>query len=104
VSDVPKLLTAAEVSAALAVLPGWTGDTERIERQLVLSREDADALRAEVAAYANEVNHHPVVTQDDGALTFTVWTHSAGGVTRYDIALAKAISERAAQYAAPPEA
>jgi 4a-hydroxytetrahydrobiopterin dehydratase len=98
------MLTAEEVLAALAVLPGWTGDTERIARQLVLSREDADALRAEVASYADEVDHHPVVTQDDGALTFTVWTHSAGGVTRKDIALAKAISERAAQYLSPPEA
>ena len=97
----PELLTPEEVSAALAVLPGWTGDTERIERQLVLSREDADALRAQVAAYADEVDHHPVVTQDDGALTFTVWTHSAGGVTRKDIALAKAISERAAPYLGP---
>lgn len=99
----PEMLTAEEVSAALEVLPGWTGDTERVERQLVLRREDADALRAEVAAYADEVDHHPVVTQDEGALTFTVWTHSAGGVTRKDIALAKAISERAAQYVAPPE-
>jgi len=104
VSDVPELLTTEELSAALAALPGWTGDTERIERQLVLSHEDADALRAEVASYADEVDHHPVVTQDDGALTFTVWTHSAGGVTRKDIALAKAISERAAQYTPPPEA
>lgn len=99
----PDMLTADQVSTALAALPGWTGNTERIERQLVLSRESADELRAEVAAYADEVNHHPVVIQDDGALTFKVWTHSAGGVTQKDIDLARAISERAAQYL-PPEA
>lgn len=98
------LLTPEEASAALDVLPGWTGDTNRIERQLVLSQDDADALRAEVAAHADEVDHHPVVTQDGGALTFTVWSHSAGGVTQKDIALAKAISERAAQYSPPTEA
>jgi 4a-hydroxytetrahydrobiopterin dehydratase len=64
----------------------------------------ADDLEAAVAKVADELNHHPVVDRSGGSLRYTVWTHSAGGVTSKDVALAKLIDEAIAGTAARPPA
>jgi 4a-hydroxytetrahydrobiopterin dehydratase len=93
------LLTPDQVLAALDALPGWTGDASKIARHITIGKEDGRALAGEVGAYADKVDHHPVVTEDDDGLMFECWTHSAGGVTQKDIDLAHAINDRAAPYA-----
>ncbi|MGF7233897.1 MAG: 4a-hydroxytetrahydrobiopterin dehydratase [Frankia sp.] len=98
----PTKLDADLVADALVALPGWTGGTDKIARTVDLEDDTADAVAAEVATTAAAMDHHPVVDRDGSATTFQVWTHSAGGVTELDIALASRISDILRQHGAPP--
>lgn len=84
-------LSQAEVAAVLPGLPGWTGDTRRLLLDVVV--RDADALLAEVAAVEAELDHHAAVERVGPALSFRVWTHVRGVVTRADVELAERISQ-----------
>ncbi|ORT48057.1 4a-hydroxytetrahydrobiopterin dehydratase [Frankia sp. B2] len=89
----PSRLDTTEVAGALAALPGWIGDADRIQLEIMLDGDEADAIVAEVMQAADAMNHHPVVERGPGTTTFTVWTHSVGGVTELDVALARRISQ-----------
>ncbi|MCK9875664.1 4a-hydroxytetrahydrobiopterin dehydratase [Frankia sp. AgPm24] len=82
----------AEVADALAALPGWLGDADRIQLEIIVDGDEADAISTEVLRAADELDHHPVIDRGPGTLTFTVWTHSVGGVTDLDVTLARRIS------------
>ena len=86
-----ELLDDARVAAALAVLPGWTGDPGRIVRTVHAAPGRAEELRVEIMGIADELDHHPVVEHHGEALTFILWTHSVGGVTPKDLDLATRI-------------
>jgi 4a-hydroxytetrahydrobiopterin dehydratase len=79
------------VSDALHGLDEWTGGSDRISRTVTVS--DCEALLAAVTEAADSLDHHPDVTRNGDALTFTLWTHSEGGVTELDIALASRIDD-----------
>ena len=79
------------VSDAMSNLEGWAGDAQRISRTVTV--EDPDGLLAAVAESADAMDHHPEVTRDGESITFTLWTHSEGGVTELDIALASHIDD-----------
>jgi 4a-hydroxytetrahydrobiopterin dehydratase len=84
-------LTEAQLSEALAQLPAWSGDTGRIRRTAHPGPRRAELLE-QVRRVADELNHHPVVDEQDPLqLRFDVWTHSEGGVTELDVALARRI-------------
>ena len=88
-------LTPAEIQGQLLDLPGWTGDTAAL-RRTVEFRDFATAIRAvtEVAEAAEEMDHHPDMDIRWRRVTFRCSTHSAGGITQFDVDLAKAISEQ----------
>ena len=67
-------------------LDEWSGDAQRISRTVRV--DDIDGLLAAVGEAADAMDHHPEIARDGEAVTFTLWTHSAGGVTELDIALA----------------
>jgi 4a-hydroxytetrahydrobiopterin dehydratase len=79
------------VRDAMSNLDEWSGDAQRISRTVTV--DDRDALLAAVAESADAMNHHPEVSRDGTTLTFTLWTHSEGGVTELDIALASHIDD-----------
>lgn len=88
------------VRAALTDLPGWSGDASRITRSL----EAPDFLTGirvvdDVAQVAETVDHHPDIDIRWRTVTFTLSTHSAGGVTERDIDLARSIDEVAERHA-----
>lgn len=85
-------LTAAEVAAALTELDGWAGD-ERAIRRTVTCPAFMDAVRliGAVAEIAEELDHHPDVDLRYRDVTFALSTHTAGGVTAYDITLARRV-------------
>jgi 4a-hydroxytetrahydrobiopterin dehydratase len=85
------LLDETLVADALHGLDEWTGGRDRIARTVTV--DDPDALLAAVTETADSLDHHPDVTRDGNALTFTLWTHSQGGVTELDIALASRIDD-----------
>jgi 4a-hydroxytetrahydrobiopterin dehydratase len=87
------LLTETQITAGLAELPAWTRDQNSIT--LVVVRKDfRDALLyvGAVAYLAESANHHPDVGIAWNRVTLTLSTHSAGGLTANDFALARQIS------------
>ncbi len=88
----PQALTADEVSAAVAELTHWDGDTQGIYRRL-----DLDSFRAAVEAVvriadlAEELDHHPDLDIRYDTVRVSVMTHSAGGVTELDLELARRV-------------
>jgi 4a-hydroxytetrahydrobiopterin dehydratase len=94
---VSRLLTADEIASQLDALPGWAGDTLSLRRTI----EFPDFPRAisavvGVADVAEEMDHHPDMDIRWRSITFTLATHSAGGVTQQDVELAHRISAIAA--------
>lgn len=79
------------VAGAMDNLDEWSGDAQRISR--TLRAEEPDLLLAAVAETADAMDHHPQVERDGDTITFVLWTHSAGGVTELDIALASRIND-----------
>jgi 4a-hydroxytetrahydrobiopterin dehydratase len=87
------LLDDSAIEIALTSLPGWRRVDDTLVRDVAVDGAAADDLEAAVAEVANELNHHPVVDRAGGGVRFTVWTHSDGGVTSKDVALAARIEE-----------
>ena len=87
------LLTETQISAELAELPAWTREGNSITT--VATRKDfRDSLLylGAVAYLAEKANHHPDIAISWNRVTLTLSTHSAGGLTANDVALAHQIS------------
>ena len=83
------LLTDEEIAAALASLPGWERTGDVITRSVELADFRAAMLFTGAVAYlAEDANHHPGIAIAWNRVTLTLSTHSAGGLTAADIALA----------------
>jgi 4a-hydroxytetrahydrobiopterin dehydratase len=88
-----ELLTDAQITAELAAVPAWTRDGDSITT--VTERADfRDALLyvGAVAYLAESAKHHPDIAIAWNKVTLTLSTHSAGGLTSNDFALARQIS------------
>jgi 4a-hydroxytetrahydrobiopterin dehydratase len=88
------LLSSDEVATELAHLAGWSGDPTVIQRSIT-APTFLDGIRIvdAVAQAADEADHHPDIDIRWRTVTFRLSTHSAGGVTDQDIALARKINE-----------
>jgi 4a-hydroxytetrahydrobiopterin dehydratase len=87
------LLTQPQINAELATLPAWTQAGQEITT--VTERADfRDALLylGAVAYLAESASHHPDIAISWNKVTLTLSTHSAGGLTVADFALARQIS------------
>jgi 4a-hydroxytetrahydrobiopterin dehydratase len=95
------LLNAEDVEAGLAKLNGWTGDTSEIRRSYAAPDFPAAIQLVDaVAVVAEEMDHHPDMDIRWRTVHFTVSTHSKGGVTDLDLALAERIDGAAASVGA----
>jgi 4a-hydroxytetrahydrobiopterin dehydratase len=88
------LLAADIITGALKNLPEWTGDTDRLSRTVTLTDEQHAEVQRQVMISADAMDHHPDISRSGQQTVFVLSTHSAGGVTSYDIALASEISTR----------
>ena len=87
------LLTDPQIDVELETVPAWRREGSSIAT--VVERADfRDALLfvGAVAYLAERANHHPDVTINWNKVTLTLSTHSAGGLTANDFALARQIS------------
>ena len=92
-----ELLDDTAVTTALESLPGWGRAGDAIVRTAKLpSFPAAIAVVDRVAEIAEERDHHPDIDIRWRSLTFRCSTHSKGGVTDLDVALAASISEQIA--------
>jgi 4a-hydroxytetrahydrobiopterin dehydratase len=88
------LLDANRIATELESLPGWSGDTDGISRTVETeSFPAAIALVNAVAEAAEAADHHPDIDIRWRTVTFSLSTHSAGGVTSKDTAMAAKINE-----------
>ncbi len=85
-------MDAAELKTALAALPHWRLEGDRISRQFNFP-DFARAFRwmTEVAEVAERLNHHPEWKNVYGRVEVSLTTHDAGGLTKRDIELARAM-------------
>ena len=91
----PALLDDAEIDTALTDLPGWARDGNALVRTAELpSFPIAIGVVARVGEIAESRNHHPDMDIRWRTVTFRCSTHSEGGITQFDVDLAKAISEQ----------
>ena len=88
------VLTEAARVAALAELDGWTYDAERngVARSLRFADFGAAfGFMTRVALEAEKADHHPEWSNVWNKVDILLTTHSDGGVTEKDIALARRI-------------
>jgi 4a-hydroxytetrahydrobiopterin dehydratase len=87
------VLSPEQLAAALAELPGWSGDPDGISRAITAPTFlDGIRLVDAVAAAADAADHHPDIDIRWRTVTFRLATHSAGGVTEADLSLARSIN------------
>jgi 4a-hydroxytetrahydrobiopterin dehydratase len=88
----PPRLSPDELAAALEGLPLWSGDVDGLHRTARLpSFRDAVAAIVAIADVAEEMDHHPDIDLRWRTLHLHLVTHSAGGVTDFDLRLARRI-------------
>jgi 4a-hydroxytetrahydrobiopterin dehydratase len=88
----PPRLSPDELSAALHGLPLWSGNTEGLHRTVKLpSFPDAVAAIVRIGFVAEQMDHHPDIDLRWRTLHLTLVTHSAGGVSEFDLELARRI-------------
>ena len=88
------LLDDTAVTEALRALPGWVRDGDALVLNAQLpSFPAAISVVDRVAERAERDNHHPDIDIRWRTVTFRCSTHSEGGITDLDVALAGAITE-----------
>ena len=82
-------LSDLEIRRALGSLPGWTRKGEAISKTYSFARfADGIAFVNTVAPIADGMDHHPDIDIRYTDVTFSLSTHSAGGITQMDLDLA----------------
>ena len=88
-----ELLSEEAIVRALAEVPGWNRTGNEIATTVQLKDFRAAMLFAGAVGYlAEQANHHPDMTIQWNRVTLTLSTHSAGGLTSADFALARRIA------------
>jgi 4a-hydroxytetrahydrobiopterin dehydratase len=91
--DDMALLTPEQVATELAATPDWLIGDGQLTRT-VTGQDFRDALLFvnAVGFLAERAGHHPDIAIAWNAVTLSLSTHSAGGLTEKDFALARQIS------------
>lgn len=93
---VPKL-SDIEIQRALGTLNGWTRRGESLVKTYAFPTFMAGITFVDrVAVAAEKMDHHPDVDIRYTKISVTLSTHSAGGITANDVALARQMEKLAA--------
>ena len=87
-------LTSEQVTAELGTTPGWDVADGQLTRT-VTRKDFRDALLYvnAVGYLAEQANHHPDISISWNKVTLNLVSHSAGGLTAKDFALARQLSQ-----------
>jgi 4a-hydroxytetrahydrobiopterin dehydratase len=89
-------LSAAEVDTRVRQHTGWEHHGDEITKQFSFGDfKQAMTFVNKVADAANAADHHPDITINYNRVTMTLSTHSEGGITEKDFALATKIDAAA---------
>ena len=89
-----KLLTQGEIETALGDLKGWRVDGVMLKRRFDF--EDFAAALAFVnliGEAAEKLDHHPDITFGWGYAEVVTTTHDRGGITDFDLSLARSVDD-----------
>ena len=89
-------LSAQEIESGLQALPGWSHDPSAAALRRSFKFRDfgeAFGFMTRVALAAEKADHHPEWSNVWNRVDIALTTHSAGGITRKDLDLAKSIDE-----------
>ena len=87
-----RRLTSAQVQAAVLRLPGWAVRGKSLHKEFkFLTFRKAWAFMSRVARAAEAMDHHPDWSNSYGKVVVGLSTHSKGGITNLDVALARKI-------------
>ena len=93
----PAKLSDLDIQRALGTLAGWARRGDALVKTFVFPRfADGIAFVATAATIADGMDHHPDIDVRYTKVTFTLSTHSAGGITALDLDLARKIEGAAA--------
>lgn len=96
-------LTEAEIRVRLAALPGWRYENGMIRRTFKTDGWPTTLMLVNaIGFYAEAADHHPDLLVQWGSVQVSLATHSAGGITDKDFALAGLIERNALWQAGPP--
>jgi 4a-hydroxytetrahydrobiopterin dehydratase len=92
------VLSDDEVDAAAADLEGWQRADGALRRAVTFPSflEGIEAVRL-VAEHAERADHHPDIDIRWRTVTFTLVTHSEGGITDKDVQMAREIESMLAR-------
>ena len=91
----------AQIQQELSTLPGWRFVDGSIRREYKTNGWPTTLMLVNAIGYfAEAVDHHPDLEVHWGRLVVMLSTHSAGGITAKDFALARRIEEVARAHAA----
>ncbi len=85
------LLSSDEIATALAGMPGWERVGDAVVREFSFDGGFMGSVGFlnRLADAAEDANHHPDVAISWNRVTVTLSTHSEGGITDKDVALAQ---------------
>ena len=90
------VLSADEVDGRLRSMRGWQRSGDEISKQFEFADFKAAMVFVnQVADAANGADHHPDIMINYNRVTMTLSTHSEGGVTEKDVAMATKIDAAA---------
>ena len=87
-------LTPEQLASELAATPGWTIGGGQLTRTVTRGDfRDALLFVNAVGFLAERAGHHPDISISWNTVTLNLVTHSAGGLTGSDFALARQVSQ-----------
>ncbi len=91
--DRTRILNDDEIAAALADLPGWERNGDRLHRTLKFgSFTEAFGFMASVALIAERLFHHPEWSNVYSTVEIAVTNHDAGGLTELDVEFCRRVN------------
>jgi 4a-hydroxytetrahydrobiopterin dehydratase len=89
-------LTDAQIAAELQTLPGWRHENRALRRTYKTDGWPTTLLLVNAVGFVCEsADHHPDLAVSWGKVEVSFWTHSAGGITAKDVAMARAVDKAA---------
>ena len=90
----PEKLSDSHIQEALDSLEGWVLAGGKLHKEFKFSDfMEAFAFMTRCAILAEKMNHHPEWFNVYNTVRVDLTTHDAGGITEYDITLAKQMNE-----------
>ena len=91
----PAKLSVEEIGRRLLALgQGWAVQAQQLEKSYPFPNfREALAFTNQIGQIAESMNHHPDIFLAWGLVRLSITTHSAGGLTENDFALAAKIDE-----------